>query len=242
MGAYSEDQGERFHQDILDFERRYRGSYSVVEVNNGGVETKLAAEPPTLTNRDETGSLLGPDSPHYLERHDHIRYGGWRKKSYVAVALVRAWCRIRSTEASSSVGPLYMYNLLFEAAGSGGNCWFEGAPGTWVGAESFYDRCHSGRAILISWTAAILAAEGPLTVARAERGGISSPFGDDGEMRFPLVLHERLSEAPLPLGSLGSAVHEIKMARHPDDAKCLGETLRINNPKYDECLCHPETS
>nr|AVZ23078.1 5-hydroxytryptamine serotonin receptor 7 [Eriocheir sinensis] len=41
--------------------------YSVVEVNNGGVETKLAAEPPPLTNRDETGSLLGPDSPHHLE-------------------------------------------------------------------------------------------------------------------------------------------------------------------------------
>ncbi|KAG0724758.1 hypothetical protein GWK47_039954 [Chionoecetes opilio] len=31
-------------------------------------------------------------------------------------------------------------------------------------------------------------------------------------------------------------------AAQPDDAKCLGETLRINNPKYDECLCHPETS
>ena len=28
MGAYSEEQGERFHQDILDFERRYQGSYN----------------------------------------------------------------------------------------------------------------------------------------------------------------------------------------------------------------------
>ncbi|KAG0710338.1 hypothetical protein GWK47_023029 [Chionoecetes opilio] len=56
-----------------------------------------------------------------------------------------------------------------------------------VDPESFYERCHSGnltwRAILISWTAAILAAEGPLTVARAERGGISAPFGDDGNAR-----------------------------------------------------------
>ena len=25
MGAYSEDQGERFHKDILDFEHRYQG-------------------------------------------------------------------------------------------------------------------------------------------------------------------------------------------------------------------------
>ena len=28
MGAYSEEQGERFHQDILDFERRYQGQYN----------------------------------------------------------------------------------------------------------------------------------------------------------------------------------------------------------------------
>ena len=27
MGAYSEEQGERFHQDILDFERPYQGQY-----------------------------------------------------------------------------------------------------------------------------------------------------------------------------------------------------------------------
>ena len=27
-GAYSEEQGERFHQDILDFERRYQGQYN----------------------------------------------------------------------------------------------------------------------------------------------------------------------------------------------------------------------
>ncbi|XP_066573990.1 fish-egg lectin-like [Amia ocellicauda] len=28
VGAYSEEQGERFHQDILDFERRYQGQYN----------------------------------------------------------------------------------------------------------------------------------------------------------------------------------------------------------------------
>ena len=28
MGTYSEEQGERFHQDIIDFERRYQGSYN----------------------------------------------------------------------------------------------------------------------------------------------------------------------------------------------------------------------
>ena len=28
IGAYSEEQGERFHQDILDFERRYQGQYN----------------------------------------------------------------------------------------------------------------------------------------------------------------------------------------------------------------------
>jgi hypothetical protein len=28
MGAYSEEQGERFHQDMLDFERRYQGQYN----------------------------------------------------------------------------------------------------------------------------------------------------------------------------------------------------------------------
>ena len=28
MGAYSEEQGEHFHQDILDFERRYQGQYN----------------------------------------------------------------------------------------------------------------------------------------------------------------------------------------------------------------------
>ncbi|CAK8690383.1 unnamed protein product [Clavelina lepadiformis] len=28
MGAYSEEQGERFHQDIKDFERRYQGQYN----------------------------------------------------------------------------------------------------------------------------------------------------------------------------------------------------------------------
>ena len=28
MGAYSEEQVERFHQDILDFERRYQGQYN----------------------------------------------------------------------------------------------------------------------------------------------------------------------------------------------------------------------
>ena len=27
MGAYSEEQGEHFHQDILDFEHRYQGQY-----------------------------------------------------------------------------------------------------------------------------------------------------------------------------------------------------------------------
>ncbi|XP_042236732.1 5-hydroxytryptamine receptor 1-like isoform X1 [Homarus americanus] len=41
--------------------------YSVVEVNNGGVETRLAPEAPPLSSKDETGSLLGPDSPHHLE-------------------------------------------------------------------------------------------------------------------------------------------------------------------------------
>ena len=29
MGAYSEEQDERFHQDILDFERCYQGQYNV---------------------------------------------------------------------------------------------------------------------------------------------------------------------------------------------------------------------
>ena len=28
MGAYSKEQGERFHQDIMDFERRYQGVYN----------------------------------------------------------------------------------------------------------------------------------------------------------------------------------------------------------------------
>ena len=28
MVNYSEEQGERFHQDILDFERRYQGQYN----------------------------------------------------------------------------------------------------------------------------------------------------------------------------------------------------------------------
>ena len=28
MGASSEEQGERFHQDILDFKRRYQGQYN----------------------------------------------------------------------------------------------------------------------------------------------------------------------------------------------------------------------
>ncbi|XP_017488063.1 PREDICTED: uncharacterized protein LOC108376372 [Rhagoletis zephyria] len=28
MGAYSEEQGERFHQDIMEFERRYQGQYN----------------------------------------------------------------------------------------------------------------------------------------------------------------------------------------------------------------------
>ena len=28
IGAYSEEQGKRFHQDILDFERRYQGQYN----------------------------------------------------------------------------------------------------------------------------------------------------------------------------------------------------------------------
>ena len=28
MGAYLEEQGEWFHQDMLDFERRYQGLYS----------------------------------------------------------------------------------------------------------------------------------------------------------------------------------------------------------------------
>ena len=28
MGAYSEEQGEHFHQDILDFEHRYQGQYN----------------------------------------------------------------------------------------------------------------------------------------------------------------------------------------------------------------------
>ena len=28
MRAYSEEQGERFHQDILDFERCYQGQYN----------------------------------------------------------------------------------------------------------------------------------------------------------------------------------------------------------------------
>ena len=28
MVAYSEEQGERFHQDVLDSERRYQGQYN----------------------------------------------------------------------------------------------------------------------------------------------------------------------------------------------------------------------
>ena len=28
IGGYSEEHGERFHQDILDVERRYRGQYN----------------------------------------------------------------------------------------------------------------------------------------------------------------------------------------------------------------------
>ena len=28
MAAYSEEQGKRFHQDILDFEHRYQGQYN----------------------------------------------------------------------------------------------------------------------------------------------------------------------------------------------------------------------
>ena len=28
MRAYFEEQGDRFHQDVLDFERRYQGSYN----------------------------------------------------------------------------------------------------------------------------------------------------------------------------------------------------------------------
>ena len=28
MGTYSEEQGERFHQDIMEFERRYQGQYT----------------------------------------------------------------------------------------------------------------------------------------------------------------------------------------------------------------------
>ena len=28
MGAYSKEHGERFHQDILGFERRYQGLYN----------------------------------------------------------------------------------------------------------------------------------------------------------------------------------------------------------------------
>lgn len=28
MGAYSEEQGERFHQDVMDFEQRYQGQYN----------------------------------------------------------------------------------------------------------------------------------------------------------------------------------------------------------------------
>ena len=28
MGVYSEERGERFHQNILDFERRYPGQYN----------------------------------------------------------------------------------------------------------------------------------------------------------------------------------------------------------------------
>ncbi|XP_045461339.1 uncharacterized protein LOC123671506 [Harmonia axyridis] len=28
MGAYSEEQGERFHQDIMNFEQRYQGQYN----------------------------------------------------------------------------------------------------------------------------------------------------------------------------------------------------------------------
>ena len=28
MGAYSEEQSKRFHQDILDFEHRYQGQYN----------------------------------------------------------------------------------------------------------------------------------------------------------------------------------------------------------------------
>lgn len=28
MGAYSEEQGERFHQDIMHFEQRYQGQYN----------------------------------------------------------------------------------------------------------------------------------------------------------------------------------------------------------------------
>ena len=28
MGAYSEEQGERFHHDLKEFERRYQGQYN----------------------------------------------------------------------------------------------------------------------------------------------------------------------------------------------------------------------
>ncbi|KAF2889653.1 hypothetical protein ILUMI_16520 [Ignelater luminosus] len=28
MGVHSEEQGERFHQDVMDFERRYQGQYN----------------------------------------------------------------------------------------------------------------------------------------------------------------------------------------------------------------------
>lgn len=28
MGAYSEEQGERFHQDMMEFEKRYQGQYT----------------------------------------------------------------------------------------------------------------------------------------------------------------------------------------------------------------------
>jgi len=28
MGAFSEEQGERFHQDVMDFEQRYQGQYN----------------------------------------------------------------------------------------------------------------------------------------------------------------------------------------------------------------------
>ncbi|GBP54406.1 hypothetical protein EVAR_29482_1 [Eumeta japonica] len=34
LGAYSEEQGERFHQDVMNFEKRYQGQYNENMMNS----------------------------------------------------------------------------------------------------------------------------------------------------------------------------------------------------------------